>query len=395
MLCKHTQVKMVGRCAFKSFLILLVVSGFLTCSMRVMGAEIQSKVYSIVFPVDLDFSNCIPISLGIKCDVQEYDMAFSDFVSKENGAPESRLKELVLAIDSNDVKKCQGIALLKPGIGEIFTPDEKVKNTLPGWRSWAFNDAMAGKDLEKLKVFNQLYLGRSRVFTLGGNGTEPFRPMLSFEADSKGTYMWDITNPGALQSVLGDIMRFKAVSSPNSVSLENRKFDYEVAIPDTNDTGHVAYLEFNGEKYDFNVFSDTIVSIQKPTDEVVSFFQKKYLMLRNGCDRAALGELYTDKSRQKYLQSIKKPVSPSYTDWMFKDWATREKRVVFVMDAKPLYIVFCQMPGLTSPFYSYIIRDPKDSQLKLTNYNCSGFLDDLFLKLTPFKFLQKLKAAGD
>jgi len=80
--------------------------------MRVMGAEIQNKVYSIVFPVDLDYSDCIPISLGIKCDVQQYDMPFSAFVSKENGAAGSRLKELVFAIDNNDVKKCQGMERL-------------------------------------------------------------------------------------------------------------------------------------------------------------------------------------------------------------------------------------------------------------------------------------------
>jgi len=40
MLCEHREVTIVGRHALKSFLVLLVVLGFLTCSMRVMGAEI-------------------------------------------------------------------------------------------------------------------------------------------------------------------------------------------------------------------------------------------------------------------------------------------------------------------------------------------------------------------
>jgi hypothetical protein len=395
MLCKRTEVKLVGRCAFKTCLVLLILLAFLTGSTQLMGAEIESKSYSIAFPIDL--IDYIPISLGIKCDVQQYDKAFSDFATKENEVRESRLKELVFAIHNNDVKKCQDMTFLMPGINEeeILKINEKVKMSVPGWRSWNFNDAIAGENLEKLKVFNQFYLGKKRVFTLGVKDTPAPRPMLSFLADAKGTLMWDVKHPVALQSLLGEVMRFEAVATPNVVPLENRKFDYEVAIPDTNDTEHVVYLEFNGEKYDFDVFSDTINSSEKPTDEVVSFFQKKYLMLSNGVDREVLGELYTDKSRAKYLQSIKEPVSEKYTEWLFNDWATAEKKVRFVIDAKPLYIVFYQRSSNTVLSYSYIIRDPKDAQLKLTNFNCSVFLDDLFLKLKFTDSKLKLLTAED
>jgi len=382
MLFKHTQAKMVGRCVVKTCLVSFILLGFLTGSTPLMSAEIEPKSYPIAFPMDLTV-DYVPISLQIKCDVKQYDKAFWDFASKQNEKQESRLKELVFAIDNNDVNKCQDMTFLEPGINEeeILKIKKGVKWSVRGFRSWAFNDAVAGENLEKLKVFNQFYLGKSRVFILGTKEPPGCRPMLSFVSGANGTFMWDMRNAGALKSLLGEVMRFEAVATPNVVPLENRKFDYEVAIPGTNDTEHVAYLEFNGEKYDFDVFSDTIDSPEKPTDEVVAFFQKKYLMLRDGAAREDLAELYTDKSRERYLKSIKEPVSPAYTDKLFKNMATVKRRVRFVMDAKPLYIVFYQPSEWGSPGYSYIIRDPKDAQLKRTNFHCSGFLDDLFLKL--------------
>jgi hypothetical protein len=171
-----------------------------------------------------------------------------------------------------------------------------------------------------------------------------------------------------------------AVSPKKYVALENKQFQYEVPIPETNDTEHIAYLQFNGEKYDFKVFSDTVSFVGKPTDEIVSFFQMRYSMIREGFPREALADFYTDKSRERYLEWIKNPESRTYLEWRFKDWATVEKRVRFVVDAAPLYIVLYQRGSSNILSYTFIIRDPKDGKLKLTNFNFIGFLHDLFNK---------------
>lgn len=178
--------------------------------------------------------------------------------------------------------------------------------------------------------------------------------------------------------LLHSSMRQKAISPSKFVAVENKKFEYEVPIPDTNNTGHVAYLQFNGEKYDFKVFSDILSSIDKPTDEVVSLFQMKYLMIKAAFPREALADLYTDESRKEYLDWIKNPESPSYLEWCFKNAATVERKVRFVINADPLYIVLYR-PGCAPLYNPFVIRDPKDGRLKFAQFRCSGYLDDLFM----------------
>jgi hypothetical protein len=60
--------------------------------------------------------------------------------------------------------------------------------------------------------------------------------------------------------------------------------------------------------------------------------------------------------------------------------AARERIVRFVIDAGPLYIVLYRVQGHTPLYYEFIIRDPKDGELKFTNFFSIGFLDDLFIK---------------
>lgn len=311
-------------------------------------------------------------------------MPFPDFSSKESGTRESRFQELVLAMRNNDVEKCLNMTFRKSGMNEQDTNRHNAKA-----RQWAsachsryFNDARVGKKFEKLKVLNQLYFGDTGLFIFGTgtSSSEPsfYRSKLRFVMRPEGTFLWSVEKPPAFSSLLMVMMVQKADFPQKYAPVENRKFEYEVRIPDINDTQHVAYLQFNGEKYDFKVFSDAVSSVDKPTDEVVSLFQMKYLMIKAGFPREALAEFYTDKSRERYLEWIKNPESLSYLEWRFKDWATVEKRIRFVVDATPLYIVLYQRGSSNRLSYSFIIRDPKDGKLKFANFHCAGFLDDLF-----------------
>jgi hypothetical protein len=350
-----------------------------------MGAEIQTKSYPLAFHVDLVYY--LLTSLYIKCDVKEYNLSFPDFFSKENGIRESRFKELVFAIRANDLEKCLSMSFRQRGMKaeQIQKHNDKAKTWVSTACSWCFSEALAGEKLEKLKVVSQFYLGNGGLFVFGGDaesstGSAPFRTKLSFVTGPEGTFWWSLENPDSLESLLVQTAGQMAISPTKFAAVEDRKLEYEVPLPQTNDTQHIAYLQFNGQKYHFKVFSDTIDPTGKPTDEVVSFFQNKYLLIPGGSPREALARFYSDRSREKYLKWIAKPESPAYLESYFTDMATRERTVRFVIDAEPLYIVLYRVQGQTPLYYEFIIRDPKDGELKFTNFFSSGFLDDLFIK---------------
>jgi len=377
----------------KRFLLLLSLLTCILTSIPVMAAEIQTKSYPLAFHVDLRYY--LPTSLYIKCDVKEYNMSFPDFSSRESGTRESRFKELLLAMRNNDVEKCLSMSFQKSGMNEkdIQKHNDKIRRLVSECRSLWLGTTVSGKNLEKLKVLNQFYIGNSGLFIYGGKKgappeSHPFRPMLKFVTTKKDEFV--LTRSLDTSDVLlGETMRQMAVSPAKFVALENGKFEYEVPIPDTNDTQHVAYLQFNGQKYDFNIFSDVLGPISsKPTDEVVRLLQKKYLMIAGGSPREALADLYTDESRKKYLEWIKNPESPSYLEWCFKNMATVERKVRFVIDSDPLYIVLYG-PGYAPLYNPFVIRDPKDGKLKFANFACSGFLDDLFINRQFRSFLSE------
>lgn len=368
----------IEQCACpKTGTLLVCLLASISIATPVMGAEIQSKSYPLAFRVERSY--LIPTSLYIKCDVKEYNMSFPDFLSKENEPRESIFKELVVSIRNNDVGRCLNMTYRRFGMSEKESTkfNQKAERWIADWHK-----EITTKNLEKSKVLCQFYLGKGGLFIFGGNGenslTESrFQWGCRFVPNLEGIFQWDIKNPDALQAVLEDTMRQTAVSPTKFVAIENKKLKYEILIPDTNDGDHVAYLQFDGEKYNFNVFSDT-VDFVKPTDEVVNLFQKPYLLVAAGSPREAIADLYTDKSRDKYLQRLEKPVSPQYLEWYFKDMATVKKRVRFVVDAAPLYIVLYQRGNSNQLFCTFIIRDPKDGKLKLTNFNYINFVQQLF-----------------
>ena len=376
---KNTLFESIEYNRGKSVLLLLSLLTFISIGVPVMSAEIQTKSYPLAFHVDLSYY--IPTSLYIKCDVKDYNMPFPDFATEEKGPRESRFTEFVVAMRNNDIEKCLSISFMESGMNEAATRkhNDRVETMVSTYRSWFLSNDLAGKNLEKLKVFSQFYLGSNGLFVFGGerkspSELHPFRARLKFVNTPRGKFSLTVENPSTLDSLLGEAMRRMAVSPSKFVAMENKKFEYEVPIPDTNDTVHVAYLQFNGEKYDFSVFSDKLNYIEKDTDEVVSFFQEKYLMIKAGVPREDLAGLYTSESSQEYLEWAE---DPGPEEWRFEDWATVKKTVSFVIDAKPLYIVLYQRGNSKQIYYQYIVRDPKDEKLKLANFHCIGYLDDL------------------
>lgn len=101
-------------------------------------------------------------------------------------------------------------------------------------------------------------------------------------------------------------------------------------------------------------------------------------MIKNH-SREALAELYGGRSRESYLEWIQKADEASlksganYLDWHFKEMATVDRILRFILDADPLYIVFYQKEGKDKLLNQFIVRDPENGQLKFRNFYVLDF----------------------
>lgn len=354
--------------------LLLLLPLVLLISQPVTAAEPDSKAYPVSFYVDFEYY--LPTSLYIKCDVKEYNKFFSDFLTSETDIHETAFKELVIAISGKNMVACLDMAIQKPSMSQQDTQkhEARVKLLMDSYRTGFF----AGGMLENTKVYNQFYLGDSSVFIFGTDrditsDTGHVRTTLIFKTNPKSNlFMWDVENPDILSSLIVGMMRQMADYQDAFEPAEKKKLPFQLAIPGT-ESGHVAYLQFDGKRYDSNAYIDMKDSL----DEVASLSRMKHVVVKCG-HRETLGQFYTKKSKEKYLDWLKKG-DQKYLDGYFKDMAASQRKICFVLDAEPLYIVFYEKKqgGVARLSYEYIIRDPKDDKLKFTNFYFGGFFDQL------------------
>lgn len=358
-------------------LLLLFLPVVLLISQPGTAAELDSKMYPVFFRVDFEYY--LPTSLYIKCDVKEYNKFFPDFLTSETDMHETGFKELVIAISEQNLEACLNMALQKPNMNQKDTQKHKtrVKLLMDSYRTAFFTGGM----LENTKVCNQFYFGDSSVFVFGTDrdttsNLGSVRATLIFKTNPQSNlFMWSVENPDILSSLFSQMMQQMADYQDALEPAENKRPTFQFAIPGTDTgSGHVAYLQFDGKRYDSNSYID----MKDTLDKVASLSRMKHVAVKCGY-REVLGQFYTNKSKEKYLDWLKKG-DQKYLDGYFKDMAASQRQICFVLDAKPLYIVFYkqkQEGGKTRLLYEYIIRDPKDDKLKFTNFYFGGFFDQL------------------
>jgi len=358
-----------------SLLVTLVFLWLVSCSAPAIGSEIETKSYPV--PISIDSDECVASSLYIKCDVTEYNLPFNAFTSRALDTRERAFKELVLALRQKDLPACLELAfregsLTEEELGQHNRHIEEMMNRY----GKVFEPAVVGADFEKLQVSAQFYIGTGGLFVWGVDSpssfsSEPFRATLRFDTSSENKFLWIpvSSRPSELTLLLTEWVECRSKSPEAFQPIENATFDYEFAIPGTNG-GHAVYLQFDGRPYEFDVFRDQA----DPNDEILCFYQKAYHTLR---DRSieAFAEFFTVGSRDKYLEWLKK-CDPSYLEWYHRDIIDGGRKVVFILNAKPFYFVFYRTSDGTIRFQD-IVRDPKDNQLKFTNFYYNDYVHQL------------------
>ena len=151
-----------------------------------------------------------------------------------------------------------------------------------------------------------------------------------------------------------------------------QKFNFSLELNDSID----AKLLFNGFKYTNN-------------DKKIAPFSKLYSDLYSSLANDPIeksASLFTKKSGQKLIKQIAK--YPFMKEELAKQ--KKDRIVTFVMDAKPLYIVFSRIEHNTAKYiarFDYVYQE-KDGSLKFTNH---GYYDTFYsLILSNMKKIEKL-----
>ena len=173
---------------------------------------------------------------------------------------------------------------------------------------------------------------------------------------------------------------FNAVGGQTNTSLE-----FEIPLTFN---AHPVYLEFNGRKCDFDAFAGLVSK-----DEVLSFYQKAWQAFRDESSEV-FGSFCTESSRKRFNERLSE-MKPDVRTAYINNTLAEGRRVFFVLDANPIYIVFYRArtkTGYQPVRYDYVIRLPGNQGLQLTHIYMEDSLDfllrdsGLFLK----SFLSKI-----
>jgi hypothetical protein len=348
--------------------ILLVIS-FISDS--VLAKESTSKYFSI--PVNIDLDHYVESSMLIKVDTKVYGKAnFEEFTSKHKEPDELKLKEYLFAIKQKDIKKLKAMSMVRPGIDldTIFAETSKQ-----------FSDEAIGPKFEKLRLLECFNIGNCIQFIWNSNLNENTHyGGAIFEKSDSGDILYSLNEAITILPIVTILLHSveqQAESPGKFIPMESVKLKYEVPLVE-GAKNHQAYFCCDGIPCDVNVFSDSTGS----TNEIVRFYKQAYLTLKNQ-NMTEFAQFYTEKSRDKIVEWLR--TEPNMAELFRNEAIRRERKIIFIINGDPVYIVFYYNPNLrisvNSIKYDYIIRE--NGTLKLSNF---GFKDYLYQLLQNPKY---------
>ncbi len=293
---------------------------------------------------------------------ERLESSVSDFEVQDD--PDRQvIDSFVNSILEGDVDKAIDLTIKAPG-----TVPENSRDLLT-----AFSGLLDGKS-ESLELDRIVHQGSDRllVWSIPAEDDKKFYRSFRFIRDENNELAYEglLTEP--VSSLLTNVFQVGQDVGPATDTASALEFEYD--IPNT-ETAPVKML-FNGTQIDVDAFTPG----GSTENEVVDFYNASMQALATGTpeQRAAFFSPY---STQRYANWANEQGAEAYEAFR-TDMVEYGSRVVFVLDAAPMYLVFF-LPGNIevkgAPLrYASIYDDPKDG-LQLTNFYIQG-LTETFIK---------------
>lgn len=291
----------------------------------------------------------VPISLGdrvvrsglvIECDVEDYDMPFSTFRTSAVGPDETRVIDFVSAVRRGDTYGAKSLSKADTRIGQT---NVSIEDKLSMMQSHLTRMGIS-PDLSNLQIRRRIYWGNREYFTYKvADANLPQTHILGFDRGLHEELLWSQSMEG-FEIMLWDITKQRS-KYPEVYDMEQRD-TYKYRFPLTpQGSKHLVNLLFNGR-----IFVPGIKQAEdKPhlLEAALSFYETTMTKLKIAGSREEFREIgntyYDTYSKKRFLGWIDSDYQ-TFMQWI-NDSVGREREIVFLMDANPIYIVFCRPKG--------------------------------------------------
>ncbi len=362
--------------AFRSVFLMLMLSSV------VRAEDFTLKTFRVPAEVDGDE---VPSGIFLQCKVKDYNLPLEKFAALPNKDQRERLfLQTVNVLRSNDLSAFRKLwGPVRPASAST-DPKEQKKKIETAMTPTTAEDDFAGyranfEDFASMQVDSQILAGSRSIFMWYANAkTGPLETDFIVSTPTGGQPKVGApdseSDPGDYLIIF--TMQERKQDPGNFGPAIDPKLTYHYALPleGKGQPGkEPVYLEFNGERVNFDVFDPSAPA----SDPVLDFYRSAYLTYKKK-DLEGFEAMYTPKSAQKLKKSyaaMKKDVFDQYYSM-----TTAGRYVKFVIKADPIYLIFYSShkgddwrPGKLP--YDYVVRDAKTGTFKLTNLFYEDFLD--------------------
>ena len=360
------------------FVILAISNAFSASTISEKNIPVSMSIYHEDYPS----------SLYIKCKVEDFNGIKFDMFNPDNELPKKEFKRLVSSIKDNDANSFRAFG--KNFRGELYNDGviRKADTNLKGFQKLfqRYNEYGDG-----LKIYSRLLIGNGGLFIFGTDAKDALnraftsqRLSLEYEKVSSNKIRWSSATQSVEPLISIIVNTFQEIArQPEKYQKQKTPktpFDYNILIPGT-EGANPAYLKFNGKTYNIDIMSEKVPS----DDQVLGFYQKAYLTWRDVSTQEFI-KYYTESSQQR---TQKAEAKTPYLDNLRKS-LSKGRRVLFIMDANPFYVVFYRVGEINKAVYhEYIVIDPNDGKLKL-NLPTMDFTTQYFMSDEFYSILNKV-----
>lgn len=355
-------------------------------ALRVSADDFKSQSFPLPIHVD---EGKVRSSLFIRLDVKQHGHGLDEFAAKASGGREAAFAKLMGAIRAKNYSEAS--RAFKPAMRGGAAIDAKTAAIVDTYRTHFDN-------FERVRVVAQFMVGSKSLFVWEDKRPQGVvRRAFYFDEDAGGNLagneVTSLSFPlgtlivNLMQKQLDDPATFGPAEPPGK-----RRYSYRLPLGEAGPAAaHPVFLEFDGEPLDLDVFN---AGAAAPRHPVVSFYQQAYLDFKKRDLQSFLSK-FTPGSRET-LQSWFGKLAPATFDQMHKA-TTKGRRVKFLLDADPIYILFYTDEHVGNVArgqlsYHYVVRESKAGGLKLTNASHESFIDGVLKNPELFDLRKFLEA---
>ncbi len=356
-------------------------------SVNTINSQRRMIVYLVVFVVmskGMSYVNAaentlIPVTMSldgirhltsfcIECKAEDFKgVKLQSMPSETTNEAAKDAKKLLSSITTGDKNAFRGMKRKWSLDNGTRLKEEKLaERNLKGYRKLT---QIYDERCQGLKFYSDIKLGNGGLVIWGTdkNNTKMNsfvdRRAIRYETTSEGELSWNcaIEAPDLFESVI--TASFEAIAknpiAHKAILNADKQYTYKIAIPGT-EGAHPAYFLFSGRVCGgIDIINEEVSS----SDELLSFLQEAYLAWIHGTAEA-FAKYYTQLSQERITEAIM--TDRSLFD-AYKEPILQGKKVLFILDADPFYVVFFRLGNYPIVRSEYIVRDPVDGKLKLTN----------------------------